>query len=428
MLEEFLKVEAPMKICLIQNEKLGQSIRLEKQSRTLLKLGNEMALICGSDQKILTEKFCGEIPVYGVVRPKFWIINKILTQLYKLFYIDIWAFAYIYRVIKCFRPQVVIIRDFDLVGTLLALSKLVQFKVIYDVNDLRSYRVKSLEAMYPNYWFNNLRKYVNAPFAGVSRIQRLELKYFKKVDSIIVANNYKERLMGMGIPTSKITLLPNYEDFEWWQSVPRDPMILNKYKNKFKISYIGSFGWHRGVDILVRSMSLVVQFIPEARLVIVGPVTHFEDEQKRSLDKLIAEIDVSKSVEITGNVPNNAVLSYLDASDVCVIPFRDTIHTNNILGHKLFMYMASGKPLIATNLRLQAEVIGQIDCGLVIKPNDPKSLADAIIRLYNDPQLRYRLGENGRKAVEQQYNWKRGSQEFEILLKNLERNSKRIMS
>ena len=401
-----------MRICLVTNEKLGESIRLEKMARTLLRSGHELALVCWLDKRKLPIKFCETIPVYGIFRPKSRLINKLLTQVYKLFYIDIWALPFILKAIDRFCPHVVLVRDFDLVGTMLVAKKLRRFKVIYDVNDLVSYRIVSSSKVPQGDWVQ-FRNKLNAPLVGVNRIRHLESRYFHAVDRISIPNDhYKEKMLAMGVPGEKLVVLPNYEDLEWHETKSRAPAVLRKYKDQFIISYVGAFYPRRGVDVLIRAMPMVLDTIPEAKLVLVGPVRDIEANLKLSLENLAREMGLSDYIEFTGTVPTELVLSYVDATDIGVIPFRDTIHTNNAVGHKVFMYMAAAKPLIVTNLHGQAEVVHKVGCGLLIPPDDPQHLAEAIVKLYHDPQLRHMLGEKGKTAVQQGYNWDVGSREF----------------
>ena len=409
-----------VRICLVTNEKLGESIRLEKQARTLLRSGHELIVVCWADKRELPQKFCDTIPIFGIVRPRSWLITKLLTQVYKLFYIDVLALPFILRAVDQFRPHVVLVRDFDLVGTVLAASRLCHFKVIYDVNDLVSYRMMSNLQVSQQSRLAQLRIKLNAPFTGIDRISRLESHYFRTVDRVTTPyDHYKEKMVAMGVATARIVVLPNYEDLAWRQTVIRDTAILERYKGQFVISYVGSFYPHRGVDVLIRAMPMVVEQVLEARLVLVGPVRDIETNLKLSLEDLVKHMGLWDYVEFSGTVPTKMVLSYVDAANVGVIPFRDTIHTNIIVGHKLFMYMAAGRPLIVTNLRGQAEVVRQTECGLVVPPDDPVRIAEAIVKLYHDPQLRHTLGEKGKTAVLQSYNWKVGSRGFRRMVDEL---------
>jgi glycosyltransferase involved in cell wall biosynthesis len=71
----------------------------------------------------------------------------------------------------------------------------------------------------------------------------------------------------------------------------------------------------------------------------------------------------------------------------------------------MFEYMAAGIPVIASDFPLWRHIVEEADCGLLVDPLDPVAIAAAIDRLVSDPQLARRMGENGRRAVLERYNW-----------------------
>jgi glycosyltransferase involved in cell wall biosynthesis len=75
--------------------------------------------------------------------------------------------------------------------------------------------------------------------------------------------------------------------------------------------------------------------------------------------------------------------------------------------NKLFEYMAAGLPVIASNFPLWKEIIEGNHCGLTVDPLKPEEIADAIEYLIMHPEERRKMGENGRRAVKEKYNWER---------------------
>ena len=73
--------------------------------------------------------------------------------------------------------------------------------------------------------------------------------------------------------------------------------------------------------------------------------------------------------------------------------------------NKMFEYMSAEIPVIASNFPLWREIIEGNDCGICVDPLDPSAIATAIDRLVTNPREAQRLGENGRKAVLDRYNW-----------------------
>lgn len=85
---------------------------------------------------------------------------------------------------------------------------------------------------------------------------------------------------------------------------------------------------------------------------------------------------------------------------------------------KLFEYMAAGLPVIASNFPLWKEIVEGNECGLTVDPLNPKEIAETIEYLVKHPEERKRMGENGKRAVKEKYNWE---QEAKKLLAVYER-------
>jgi len=76
--------------------------------------------------------------------------------------------------------------------------------------------------------------------------------------------------------------------------------------------------------------------------------------------------------------------------------------------HKLFDYMREGKPVIAPDFAVEVRrIVEEADCGLLVDVTDPAAIADAAHRLLTDSAEAARLGANGRRIVEEKYNWGR---------------------
>jgi len=74
--------------------------------------------------------------------------------------------------------------------------------------------------------------------------------------------------------------------------------------------------------------------------------------------------------------------------------------------HKLFDYMREAKPVIVPGFSLEVErIVRESECGLLVDVTIPQAIADAALKLLRDPVLATRLGANGRRAVEEKYNW-----------------------
>ncbi|MCY3945051.1 MAG: glycosyltransferase family 4 protein [Anaerolineaceae bacterium] len=124
---------------------------------------------------------------------------------------------------------------------------------------------------------------------------------------------------------------------------------------------------------------------------------------------------------VAGQVDPEAVPLYLAAFDVCAMPFPWTEHFAWYASPvKLFEYMASGRPLVATDLPAVAEVVRHEEHALLVPPDDIPALREALQRLQGDAALRQRLACNAREEVMRRYTWAHRARR---ILRHLERRT-----
>ena len=150
-------------------------------------------------------------------------------------------------------------------------------------------------------------------------------------------------------------------------------------------TYTGTFEAYQGLDLLYDAMAIVRRAQPAARLVMVGG----EPTQVETARKRVADLGLDGAVIFTGQIPAEDVPRYLDAATVLVSP-RAT-GTNTPL--KIYQYLRSGRPIVATRLRTHTQVLD--DDVAFLAEATPKGLADAMIAAFTDPA---RAADVGRRA------------------------------
>ena len=140
---------------------------------------------------------------------------------------------------------------------------------------------------------------------------------------------------------------------------------------------------HKGQRHLIEAAMLVLRQVPDARFVIAG-----EGELRESLERMIKENRLEKHVMLAGFRPD--VLSLHKAFDIFVMS-----SVTEGLGTSLLDAMAAGKPIVATTAGGIPEVVVDGETGFLVPPRDHQSMADALVKLLKDPELRKKMGHAG---------------------------------
>ena len=132
------------------------------------------------------------------------------------------------------------------------------------------------------------------------------------------------------------------------------------------------------------------------------------DADEAYLEKLKA-MPGWKKVNFPGKVSHREVLELLSTSTcgIAILEYCPAVGWNlGTLGNtKIFEYMMAGIPMVCTDFTLWKEIVDTWQCGICVPPDDPNAIADAIRYLLDHPEEARRMGENGRRAVEEVYNW-----------------------
>jgi phosphatidylinositol alpha-mannosyltransferase len=144
---------------------------------------------------------------------------------------------------------------------------------------------------------------------------------------------------------------------------------------------------------LLRALALVRQEFPNCRLLVVGPGTPQRFE--RELDQ--GQLD---NVVFVGPVDKQGLASYYATGDIFCAPSTG----RESFGIVLLEAMASGKPVVATNIRGYNSVVRHRVDGLLVERKSPEALALALVHLLADRELRARFGEAGRRRAEE-FSW-----------------------
>ncbi len=175
---------------------------------------------------------------------------------------------------------------------------------------------------------------------------------------------------------------------------------------------VARFQEKKGLDTLLDACALLRERGVRCHLTLIG-----NGPEKPALEAQLARLDLHEIVSLPGPMPQEAVARAMAAAHCCVMPCRRD-RTGDMDGiPTVFMEaLATGRPVVSCAVSGIPELVRDGETGLIVPPNDPAALADAIGRLAAEPALRARLGAQGRALVERQHDQDRNARRIVALL------------
>ncbi|HRY62338.1 MAG TPA: glycosyltransferase family 4 protein [Candidatus Paceibacterota bacterium] len=217
---------------------------------------------------------------------------------------------------------------------------------------------------------------------------------------ITISNGIKKYFENKNIDGDKILVSPDAVDIEQFSLDIKKNDARKKIglpSDKKIILYTGHLYAWKGADTLANSAK---EFNEEYLFVFVGGnINHVNDLKKRFSNQ--------DNIMILGQKPHEDIPFYLKSADVLVIPNSGKEDVSRLYTSpmKLFEYMASGTPIIASNLPSIREIIDE-DGAVFFEPDNPESLARSIKKIFDNSALADKMANNS-KINSQKYSWQR---------------------
>ena len=209
----------------------------------------------------------------------------------------------------------------------------------------------------------------------------------KSFNAIIAATPYiNKRFLEVNENSVNVNNYPFLDEFK------EDKSTREKIENN--ICYIGGITEIRGLTYLVRAMEN-----SGAILQLAGGIT------PKSYEMVLTEEAGWKNVKYYGNVSRLEVKKILNQSIAGIVTFLPYPNHINAQPNKLFEYMSAGIPVIASHYPLWKNIIEKYDAGICVDPENSEEIAKAITYLIEHPLDAKTKGANGRRAIEEVFNW-----------------------
>ena len=251
--------------------------------------------------------------------------------------------------------------------------------------------------------------------AGVSLYNKLFIhKVLKSADAIIATTkSYAKESPFLRRYLDKIVVIPNGINIkEVTTPLTREKSreILGLPQNSEIILFFGSLVEYKGPDILLKAFKKVKNVVPNAKLIFAGR-GHMDSQLKETAKQM----NISKDVIFTGFVEDNVKPLYYKAADVFCLPSTTLAESFGIVNLEA---MAAGIPIVSSNLGGIPDIVKNGENGLLSKPYDVEMLAENLIKLFENDNLRVEMGKTGLKLVKN-YTWDEVTTKTEKLYREL---------
>lgn len=259
---------------------------------------------------------------------------------------------------------------------------------------------------------NVLYSLISSTYSKICRT--ISLKY---VDWIVfLTQSYSESLKLNKKIRKKIKIIKTGVDTQRFSTTNDGATLRKKYgftdKDKV-VLFVGSlslYNRYKGVDYLIRALHEVRSVNDNVKLVIVG-----RGELVSELKELAKQLKLEKEVIFATSVSDEELPYYYALCDVFALP---SISGPESFGIVLLEAMASGKPVIASDLPGVNDVVKDGITGYLMEPKNVKQLSQRILKIIKDVKRGKKFGENSQKVINEEYQWANIVEEFEELYNN----------
>ncbi|MEA3407267.1 MAG: glycosyltransferase [Chloroflexota bacterium] len=233
-------------------------------------------------------------------------------------------------------------------------------------------------------------------------------------DAVVAVSKdvYQAEVQRSGIDPKKVTMIPNGVQLREFSNF--DPAAAEKLRDAWSIQpetaiigTVGRFVTPKGHIYLLDALASLRNQMPDIRALIIG-----DGPLRSSIETSVKALGLAEIVILTGT--RHDIPELLSLLDLFVLP-----SLWEGLPIAILEAMAAGLPVVATRVGGVPEVVVDGETGLLVPPGDPDALAQAILRLLRDPDLRHRMGQAGRARVAEHFSVEQMVRKTEALYERL---------
>ncbi len=254
----------------------------------------------------------------------------------------------------------------------------------------------------------------------IKKLISLKASYIKNLDRIILSNGTMKSLIKSihNLEEEKLDIINRgilLDDYEIKESKEELRRKLNIEENSFILLSVGNHVKRKGFDLVIKAIDKILKGDPSI------PIKYYligSGNYTQKLKEITRELKLNKFIEFLGEIDDNERNRYYKSSDVFLMPSISTNKTIEGFGITFIEANYFKLPVIGASTGGITEAIIDEKTGLLTKPNNIDDLIEKILILYNQPEIRKEMGNNGFNRVIENYNWDKIYNEYINVFKN----------
>lgn len=226
-------------------------------------------------------------------------------------------------------------------------------------------------------------------------VKSLERLMVKQADAIFVHNDYQvKKYRNMGHPL--VTLIGSYPTKDMILEAAEKPLK----KEKIIVGRIGSIYQNNGIEEILAGFRLISKHMKNVELFFAGRVFSAYQKQFKRLTN-----GMENKITVLGAFNSSDMPKLYNRIDISIIVYHRSLWFKNITPTKFFDSLATGVPVIVSDMGGLKDIVERYHCGIVVDERNPEIIAEAIKKMVDDPILRHEMAINGLRAIKNNYNW-----------------------
>jgi len=379
------------RIMMILGQPFPPDIRVEKEALALIGAGFEVSVVSFGQSGV--DNYRG-IKIFSCPRTHSYFLRATEMVRFFLTHNHPKFSRFIAERIREFRPRAIHIHDIPFFRTAYLARVFPDIKIVSDLHE--NFPQAFVEYRKSARGIDALKFALQGGYEDWVKYERWCLERSDGI--IVVTDEARERIANAyNIDRRKIEIVSNTVEKDFLRlPVDRDYIKKIRSNSRFVVLYLGGFGPHRGLDTTLRAIAYLRDKIEGLKLLLVGAQRAYIKE----LIQIVNELKISDMVEIKSWEPYQNVKTIIESADLCIVPHNRNPHTDSTLPHKLFQYMACGKPVLVSDAPPLKRIVESERSGLVFKGGDFIDMGNKMLMLLSDPA---QYGENGQRAVMSKY-------------------------